>query len=647
MPNLLDRTSIVLTPTAYDDGKVLCAKPIDGSGDFDFSRNSAATRVNAQGLVEDVQILSGNKVTNGSFSQQGTEQVVDGSFANGDANWNRENGVFTISGGVANGNGANGSSEELSQNLAQNLTAGKTYKVVFELLNYVSGSVQFVLTSGGSSFGTSRSADGTFTQYVVILGNNNKIKFRGANFNGSITSISLVEVGQNWNLENTWTIGDGVANGNGANGSAEELVQIPALIGGKSYIMTYEVKNYVSGSVKLQKPNGTIRTANGVYTEIVSANNAAIIFRGVNFNGSITNIIAKEITDDTNLPRINYEGFSFDGSGDIIPDSGCGSWLFEPQSTNLITYSEDFSLWDKLSGGVGNVPIVTSNYAISPDGTLNASRVLYNIGGGTTISDFSRIRQIAPATTPTLSCYLKSNTSESYDLNLSYSGDSINVITVTPNVWTRVEYQASATGTFGFRLELRGSYTTDDTADILIWGAQAEDLSYATSYIPTDGTSVTRNQDVCNNGGSAASINSTEGVLYAEIAALADDGTFRLISLSDGTNNNTIKIGYRSNLNAIYFEIKSSGVGQAFYFYTTTDITNFHKVAVSYKNNNFELWIDGTKVYNDTSGIVPLGLNVSNFTRGDLEQNFFGKTKCLAVWKEALTDTELQELTTI
>jgi len=648
MPNLLDRTSIVLTPTAYDDGKVLCAKPIDGSGDFDFSRNSAATRVNAQGLVEDVQILSGNKVTNGSFSQQGTEQVVDGSFANGDANWNRENGVFTISGGVANGNGANGSSEELSQNLAQNLTAGKTYKVVFELLNYVSGSVQFVLTSGGSSFGTSRSADGTFTQYVVILGNNNKIKFRGANFNGSITSISLVEVGQNWNLENTWTIGDGVANGNGANGSAEELVQIPALIGGKSYIMTYEVKNYVSGSVKLQKPNGTIRTANGVYTEIVSANNAAIIFRGVNFNGSITNIIAKEITDDTNLPRINYEGFSFDGSGDIIPDSGCGSWLFEPQSTNLITYSEDFSLWDKLSGGVGNVPIVTSNYAISPDGTLNASRVLYNIGGGTTISDFSRIRQIAPATTPTLSCYLKSNTSESYDLNLSYSGDSVNVITVTPNVWTRVEYQASATGTFGFRLELRGSYTTDDTADILIWGAQAEDLSYATSYIPTDGTSVTRNQDLCNNGGTGTGlINSTEGVLYAEIAALANDGTNRFIIINDGTNNNRLSFRYLPSANQISFEVHIGGILKLNINPFISDTTITQKIAFKFKQNDYAAWVNGIEVGVNTLNEIWPANTLNNINFEGFGQPFFGKTKALAVWKEALTDLELQKLTTI
>lgn len=69
MSNLLDKSSIVLSPTAYDNSKVLCVKPSDGSGDFDFSRNSAATRVNAQGLVEDVQILSSNLVQNGDFSQ--------------------------------------------------------------------------------------------------------------------------------------------------------------------------------------------------------------------------------------------------------------------------------------------------------------------------------------------------------------------------------------------------------------------------------------------------------------------------------------------------------------------------------------------------------------------------------------------------
>ena len=57
MANLLDEASILLTPTAYNNGSMLAVKPENGDGDFTFSRNSAATRVNAQGLVENVQVI--------------------------------------------------------------------------------------------------------------------------------------------------------------------------------------------------------------------------------------------------------------------------------------------------------------------------------------------------------------------------------------------------------------------------------------------------------------------------------------------------------------------------------------------------------------------------------------------------------------
>ena len=49
-----------------------------------------------------------------------------------------------------------------------------------------------------------------------------------------------------------------------------------------------------------------------------------------------------------------------------------------------------------------------------------------------------------------------------------------------------------------------------------------EQQSYATSYIPTNGATNTRLQDIANNSGNSTLINSTEGVLYAEIAALAN-----------------------------------------------------------------------------------------------------------------------------
>mgnify|MGYP003643344245 CR=1 FL=1 len=54
--NLLDKASIILTPTAYDVSEVLCVKPSDGTGDFDFSRSTEATMVNAAGTIVTVGV---------------------------------------------------------------------------------------------------------------------------------------------------------------------------------------------------------------------------------------------------------------------------------------------------------------------------------------------------------------------------------------------------------------------------------------------------------------------------------------------------------------------------------------------------------------------------------------------------------------
>jgi hypothetical protein len=69
-------------------------------------------------------------------------------------------------------------------------------------------------------------------------------------------------------------------------------------------------------------------------------------------------------TDRLNVPRLTYQN----GGG------GCPSLLLEKQSTNLLSYSQDFTnaYWSKLNQGIGDVAVVTANYAISPDGTQNA-----------------------------------------------------------------------------------------------------------------------------------------------------------------------------------------------------------------------------------------------------------------------------------
>jgi len=220
MSNLLDRASIVLTPTAYNNGEALCIKPDDGSGDFDFSRNSAATRVNAQGLVENVQILSSNlvqngdfselgaeEVSNGSFSQQGSELVTNGSFDT-DSDWTKGTG-WSISGGKAVAVLA------LNTFLQQNQTtvANKIYKIVYTISGYENGKVRFQFSGGGgNTFATSQNANGTYTEYITSTSNHTFYKFKGTSseggFTGSIDNVSVVEVGQDWTFGTGWSVGE-------------------------------------------------------------------------------------------------------------------------------------------------------------------------------------------------------------------------------------------------------------------------------------------------------------------------------------------------------------------------------------------------------------------------------------------------------
>ena len=645
MSNLLDKASIILTPTAYNNGEALCVKPSDGSGDFDFSRNSAATRVNAQGLVENVQILSSNLVQNGDFSEEGAEQITNGDFSNGSADWNNE-GVWTIENGVANGNGANGASKELTQFITP-LVIGKTYKIVYDVLNYVSGSVLFVLSGDTGTSGIARNSNGTYTEYVSPLGANSNFKIRGSVFNGSITNISVKEVGQNWNLVSAnASIGENklIANSVVTENIATQSGVVPI---SKPIILKFDLILNSGGFRVLAGSGGTATniTTSGTYTLYETSGTGGTLTlqsRFGSFDGSVTNLSIIEITTDTNLPRINYEGFSFDGSGNIIPNSGCGSWLWEPQSTQLLTYSELFSnsYWQNF--GVGTTPILETGF-LAPDGTNNA----FKISNANQDSFLAASANVVNSNS-TRSIYARTVSGTGTAQLLSHNSNTNNIFTITEQ-WQRFEVNTTTTGTGAttfYAVEFRGSGTL---SEVIIWGANAtNDQDYATSYIPSNGSSVTRNQDVCNNGGSLATINSTEGVLYAEIAALTDGGTFRAISLNDGTtnNNNVIRIYCASTDNRITIIIRSNGNLVLNYNHTLTSIIDFNKIAIKYKQNDFSLWVNGVNIHTETTGNTPIGLNELVFNNGLGTELFFGKTKALAVFPY-LTDSELTALTTI
>ena len=225
----------------------------------------------------------------------------------------------------------------------------------------------------------------------------------------------------------------------------------------------------------------------------------------------------------TDVPRLNY-----DISNGVV--QSCPSLLLEPASTNLIPYSNDFtqSTWQKVTSGTASAPVVTSNYSISPDGTLNADRVVFNLNGGTTSSDFSQL--VDPIITSigevTNSIWIKSNTASNYNMSFVDPIGAYTSIVIT-NEWKRFDVTSTTVSTStSLKLRLRGSESTSDIADVSLYGAQLEEQSYATSYIPTNGASQTRAAETCFGAGTAATFNDSEGVLYFEgdPPAISNDG---------------------------------------------------------------------------------------------------------------------------
>ena len=212
--------------------------------------------------------------------------------------------------------------------------------------------------------------------------------------------------------------------------------------------------------------------------------------------------------------------------------------------------------------------------------------------------------------------------------------------------WQRFEVTQTPTNFTHIDISF-GISTSGD--NFYIYGAQLEEGSYATSYIPTSGSAVTRLADVCANAGNEQVFNSLEGVLYINTATLTQLGGNRWISIHDNTGNNDIELRYTSNTNQIRCKYVIGSVAIADVFFTVTDATQFSKIAFKWASADFALWIDGVEVATSLTGATSniafdeLSFDVSNLGSTD----FYGKVKSVRVYNTALTDQELAALTQV
>ena len=618
--------------------------------DFQFTRNSSATRVNSQGLIEDMQILSGDLVSNGDFSQEGSELVTNGDFAT-DSNWTKGTG-WSIANGLAICDGTQVGNTNIYQSIS--LVVGKSYKVTYELSNVTFGSAKIVF---GDTGGTLRSSSGIFTEYYTFVSGSNFYIQGNSTFNGSIDNVSVKEVGQDWTLVNNTGTSSEIINGYArikTDGAYTQIDQSSVTTSAKSYKLQYTILESDGGNLGFViegNQTGIIPTTIGTHIYHFVAHSTSIVFkrRSGALDVKISNISVIEITEDTNLPRIDYTG-------------GVGHWLFEPQSTNLIPYSEGFTEYS-ITANLDTPTIVSVK---NPSGVNSAG--LLNINNGVSASKFIYLAISTPSSIHTQSIFVKyvdrqwvqllsGGTSHyaNFDIQNGVVGNTSacsSTIEDYGNGWYRctTTLDSAATPT-----NLAISVIDDNTATRLtastgtgsyyLFGSQVEQGSYATSYIPTNGSGVTRLADAAFGAGSSDLINSTEGVLYAEIATLSQTGTFRQINLSNGTASSRIYISKRAENNNIEFRMDNP-LGSLNFSFPLDTTSNFVKVAFRYGVNNFAVFINGV-----SKNVSPTGNTFSTGTLNNLEfssplnQPFYGKAKCVAVFKEALNNDELECLT--
>jgi hypothetical protein len=335
-----------------------------------------------------------------------------------------------------------------------------------------------------------------------------------------------------------------------------------------------------------------------------------------------------DVTRATSATRVNSAGLIESVASNVprldYTNGTCPSILVEPQRTNILTYSEDFTNgWYAFLGSI----TATANYGISPNGTNTSTRVLFT----STNQIWAKVITGLTGLNGTFSLYIKGVAGKK--IAITYGGTD-NLVTLG-NGWNK--FTVSATGSIDFVF-----ITTfgADTFDVEVWGGQVEAGSYATSYIPTTSASVTRNADVISKTGISSLIGQTEGTMFLDLD-FNNRGTNYLIQLTDGVND-FIELYIAGGV--MYF----SGYNGASQWTISTSLTNArHKIAYAYKVNDIALYVDGVLIGTDTSAVIPTCTNL--YLNQDLsgqynQQQYYNLT---ALWKTRLTNTQLAQLTTI
>jgi len=338
------------------------------------------------------------------------------------------------------------------------------------------------------------------------------------------------------------------------------------------------------------------------------------------------------------IPRVDYLG------------NTKGAYLLEPQSTNLIAQSEAFTnrYWTK--SGVSIVGGFASPSADSPLGAYlmqlsNTGGNIYAPVGGTGDYTFSVYAKYKDAQF----IRLRSTGSYAYfDIQNGVIGSAIGTTDTNIEALSNGWYKCSVTGNNTNSLVQIFVSNTDGsntgTGGVYLFGAQLEQSSYPTSYIPTNGSTVTRLAESCSQTPPDGVIGQTEGVLFIDVTGETQVDAARYITIGNiGDTTNRLIIYQYSNLINVF-----SGAGATFNI-TYNPPSGRLKMALAYSVGDYAFYVNGVQVFTNDNNAVPacseVSLGMNEITSAILAPSIGYND--VGLYNTRLSNTELVTLTTI
>jgi hypothetical protein len=346
-------------------------------------------------------------------------------------------------------------------------------------------------------------------------------------------------------------------------------------------------------------------------------------------------------------PRIEY------GS-----DGSLKGLLIEEQRTNLITHSEDFS----------HSSWVKNNGSVSADATAAPSGGLADQYVEDTSNSYHRYAvqcSVTSGVTYTLSVYAKYIGRQYLVINADslfggrcvfdiQAGSISNEIAGTANIedvgdgWYRCSVTATAASTSSLQVYIGANttnadsaYTGDGTSGIYVWGAQLEEGSFATSYIPTSGSQQTRSADVASIPVTAFGYNQSAGTVVVEASSPVGDNDNRLAILVDaGTADNRVVDLYRQST-AIRMYNGYTALSLVYPNNPAEGLT----AAGAYSAGDYAHIVDGGSPSTANSASVNDPDTLFIGCNGVSQRQLNGHIKSIQYYPRRLTNTQLQELT--